>query len=247
MDEGIIQVLVLGFVQGLAEFLPISSSGHLVLVQSILPSFNQPGILLDTFLHLGTVFSVILFFNKRIIELLKKYFLFIIVGSIPAGIVGILFNDYIEGLFNSVKIVGIALIVTGLINYLTAKLPDNKNPITVKKSLFIGLWQAFAIIPGISRSGSTIFAGSFIKLEKKTAAEFSFLLSLPAILGANLVQFFKYSGEVNFVFSHYLIGFSVSAMTGYFAIKLVLDFISKGKFVYFSIYCFLIGLIAVFV
>ena len=142
--------LFLGLLQGFTEFLPVSSSGHLVLFQSLIPGFSQPGVLFDVCLHFGTLFAVLFFFRKKLFKLSFKYILYIIVATIPAVIVGFLFKDSISILFSSVEVVGVALVLTGLFNFLTSKQKEEGKSLDYKKSIFIGLMQAFAIIPEIN-------------------------------------------------------------------------------------------------
>ncbi|MFH1971231.1 MAG: undecaprenyl-diphosphate phosphatase [Patescibacteria group bacterium] len=234
--------LVLGILQGFTEFLPVSSSGHLVLVQSLIPGFRQPGVLFDVCLHFGTLFAVLFFFRKKLFKLSFKYILYIAVATIPAVIVGYIFKDSISSLFSSVGVVGIALVITGLINFLTSKQKEEGKSLSYKKSLFIGLMQAFAIIPGISRSGSTIFAGTKSGLSSKDAAEFSFLMSVPAIIGANILEVHSNWGE-SINYTSYFIGFLAAFISGVLAIKIVLKFLQEKKFKVFAFYCLALGII----
>ena len=234
--------LVLGILQGFTEFLPVSSSGHLVLVQSLIPNFSQPGVLFDVCLHFGTLFAVLFFFRKKLFKLSFRYILYIIVATIPAVIVGFLFKDSINILFSSVEVVGVALVLTGLFNFLTSKQKEEGKSLDYNKSIFIGLMQAFAIIPGISRSGSTIFAGTKSGLSSKDAAEFSFLMSVPAIIGANILEVYSNWGEsINYL--QYFIGFLAAFISGIIAIKIVLKFLEEKKFKVFAFYCLTLGII----
>jgi len=234
--------LVLGVIQGFTEFLPISSSGHLVLVQSLIPGFAQPGVLFDVCLHFGTLFAVLFFFRKKLFKLSFKYILYIAVATIPAVIVGYISKNSISTLFSSVGIVGVALVLTGLINYLTDKQKEEEKSLDYKKSLFIGIMQAFAIIPGISRSGSTIFAGTKSGLSSKDAAEFSFLMSVPAIIGANILEIYSNWGE-SINYTSYFIGFLAAFISGILAIKIVLKFLEEKRFKVFAFYCLVLGII----
>jgi undecaprenyl-diphosphatase len=239
----LIQSLFLGVVQGLTEFLPISSSGHLVIVQSLIPNFSQPGIVLDVVLHAGTIFSILIYFWKNLYILVKKYWIQIIVGSIPAGILGVLIESRIETVFESTMVVGFALIITAFLNFLTDKTKSTKSKVGFKSALFIGIAQAIAIVPGISRSGSTIFAGTKMGIEKKDAAEFSFLLSIPAVLGANLLQISKFKLIDNDSLFIYLVGFVSAFISGYFAIKIVYKALKRNGFKYFSYYLIAVGVL----
>jgi undecaprenyl-diphosphatase len=236
----------LGILQGFTEFLPVSSSGHLVLAQSLIPNFSQPGVLFDATLHFGTVFAILFLLRKKIFHLSFKYVLYIIVATIPAVFVGFLLKDLIDVLFSSVEVVGIALIITGLLNYLSYKHIEENKDLNYKKSIFVGLMQAFAIIPGISRSGSTIFAGIKSGLSSQDAAEFSFLISVPAIIGANILEVFSNWGE-SINYTTYIIGFFAAFISGVFAIKLVIKFLKEKKFKIFAFYCLTLGLITLLV
>lgn len=239
--------ILLGIVQGFTEFLPVSSSGHLVLVKSFLPFLTFPGVILETVLHMGTLFAILYFFRKEILSIKLNFLKIIIIGTIPAGIVGVLFSNSIELLFNSTRLVGYALLLTGLFNLLVDKIKTSKDEISVKDSLVIGVAQAFAIIPGISRSGSTIFWGVMKGIDRKKAASYSFLLSVPAVFGANILEFLKFRGSLGGLdFPALSLGFVAAFVSGVFAIKIVISWLEEGKFKYFAYYCFLIGLIAIF-
>ncbi len=233
--------LILGIVQGLTEFLPVSSSGHLVIVQNMIPGFDQPGILFDVVLHAGTLLAVLVYFYKRILKLDKNTYKLLAIGTIPAVIVGFFLQDIIELLFGSVKLVGVALLITATFNYLVDEAKPSAKKLNEKGSLIVGLFQAFAIIPGISRSGSTIFAGVKNGVQKQKAAEFSFLLSVPVIFGATLVQLLNYAGGTAGQLSFYLIGFVAAFLSGLLAIKIVFKTLLSGSFRIFAVYCFLLG------
>ena len=196
---------LLGFVQGATEFLPVSSSGHLVLGSHIL-GFKEQGIIFDVMLHLGTLLSVIIVFRKDLLamiaapfqmlngnrsEQVRKSFLwdvYVVVATIPAVIVGLGFKDYLEQTFTSILMVCLMLIVTGIMMILSRYLPDRGRLVNTGRSLLIGCAQAAAIMPGLSRSGSTIFMGMLLGVNRETAARFSFIMSLPAILGAAVLN-----------------------------------------------------------
>ena len=237
--------LLLGMLQGLTEFLPVSSSGHLVIAQSIIPNFKQPGVLFDVSLHLATTFAVVIYFRKKLKTILfsdRKYIGFLIVGSIPAALIGILFSDLLETMFLNVAAVAWQLLLTGVICILIDKLREKKDDLSVKNSFLIGCAQALAIIPGISRSASTIFTGSFLGISKKKAAEYYFLLSIPAILGANILQYIKYGDSFQIEVVNYLAGFIAALIFGYLSIRVVLTTLYKKQFKYFGIYCIILGI-----
>lgn len=243
----IIQAGFLGILQGLTEFLPVSSSGHLVIAQSIMPDFVQPGVLFDVMLHAGTLLAVLLYFRKTLVSLDRNYLLLIIIGSLPALVIGLLFQDFFEGLFSGTLVVGFALLVTSGVNYLTDKAKKRKFDFNYLDSFLVGIAQAIAIVPGISRSGSTIFAATGLGIDRKKAAEFSFILSMPAIFGASILQLTKYYSDVNGSFTAYFIGFIFASVTGYFAISLVIKTLLSKRFIFFAVYCGAVGLFALLI
>lgn len=238
----VITASILGIVQGLTEFLPVSSSGHLVLGGHLLTNYRQPGVFFEALLHAGTLLAILFYFKKDIIKLDRKYIFFLIVGSIPAAVFGYLFNPFFERLFENPRLVGFALLLTGVFNLMTDKKVKKEDKLNLKKSTIVGFFQALAIIPGISRSGSTIFAGTRAGMKKQEAAKFSFLLSVPAVVGANILQFAKYGGSLKGNLLSYLAGFVFSFIAGFFAIKVVLKSLRERKFKYFAYYCFLVGI-----
>ncbi len=237
--------VLLGLVQGFTEFLPVSSSGHLVLVQSLLPQFKQPGVLLDVILHVGTAAAILVYFRWEIIKLTFSDIKYLIIGSIPAAFVGILFQSFIEELFLSTFAVGVALLFTAVMNFLTDRSQARREKMNYIDALIIGIGQAVAVVPGISRSGATIFAGTSMGVDRKKAAQFSFLLSIPAIFGAALIQLFSHSDSNTLPIIFYLLGFVTAFFSGLVAIALVFRLLTQKKFIYFSIYAFLVGIIAI--
>jgi undecaprenyl-diphosphatase len=245
--------ILLGIIQGLTEFLPVSSSGHLVLAEHFL-NVKIPGVTLELVLHLGTLLAVLIYFHKKILTLIislfvpemkpeRRMILYLIVGSIPAGFLGFFFKDFFENAFSSPVMTSIFLIITGFILLSTALFRIGRKEITFGRSIIIGLGQAAAILPGISRSGTTISAGLFVGVNPVMAAEFSFLLSIPAIGGAVLLKA-KDILEINAsLWGHYFAGAVVSFLFGLLSVYLLLGIIKKGKFKYFGVYCLVIGLI----
>ena len=247
---GLWEAIFLGIIQGLTEFLPVSSSGHLVVMQSFLKNFSQPGVLFDVTLHLGTVIAVLLYFRKRFIKILtnKKLLLLLLVSTAVTGVIGVAFKDTFEKMFSDIKLVGASFIVTAIILLFAERVkPGNKTEkeMTWLNALFIGLIQGIAIIPGISRSGSTIAGGLFAKLDRKFAAEFSFLLSVPAVLGAAVLQTrdLTKADMVNIDIVFYLSGLIAAAVAGYVCTKLLVQIIQKQRLYYFSIYLIIVGTI----
>lgn len=245
----IFEAAVLGLVQGLTEFFPISSSGHLVLFQSLF-GLDEPQLAFDIFLHLGTLASVIIFFRKDITALFKndrQKLIFIIVASIPTFIIGALFKDVVEEFFCAPVIVGYMLLVTGLW-LIFAHIASSRavigggKPLGVFNSLMIGIAQGVAIMPGISRSGSTIATGIILGIDRVEACRFSFLLAIPAIAGASAVKAHKIVsnllGPDTMVF---LAGGIVAMVAGFFSIKVLLKIIRGKSIMWFGAYCIAAG------
>lgn len=240
-----IKYIVLGVVQGVTEFLPVSSSGHLVLLQKIF-GFSGEEVAVSIILHLGTLAAVAIFFFQDILKALKnlKTIFFIFVVTLITGIIGIAAKDFLESLFNSVKFLPLAWVFTaGLLlatkNYLSCK----RDFLNIKDSIILGFTQAVAIIPGISRSGLTISTLLFRKIEVKTAFSFSFIVSLPVILGSALLE----ARKIDFVIQespvNLALGFVSSLLTGLVSLWLLKKFLVKAKFHYFAYYCLAIALI----
>ncbi len=270
----IITAIILGIVQGITEFLPVSSSGHLVIFQEIfgMNDLEKSHLLFDTMLHFGTIVSVLLVYRKDITGLIKAFFklvfdvfmgkftindspskrmvVLIIVGTIPAVIIGFLFKDAFETMFKSLRLVGFTLLITGALLWITNRISlgsrDEKNT-KYSNALLIGLFQSFAIIPGISRSGSTIVGGLLTGLKKEFAIKFSFLMSIPAILGAVVLQFSDVieTGFYKTVITPYIIGSITASIVGYFAIKFLIKILQNGKLYFFSYYCWSVGIISI--
>lgn len=266
-----IKSIILGIVQGLAEFLPISSSGHLVLSEKLL-QLNQPGLLFDVMLHFGTLLAVFLVFRKRLWDLITgifrkdpeqlRYAGYIILASIPTAIIGLGFKDLIESFFESPQIVCVALLVTGVILFLTrwtnspnsseTELSENFS-MNWKRALIIGTVQGIACIPGISRSGSTISSMLFMKMNRKFAGEFSFLMSIPAVGGAALLELKKWFSCQNIISEEslasgnmdlaLLVGVIAAFISGVFALKWLLSFVQKGKLYHFAWYVWAVGIL----
>ena len=265
----IIQGIIIGIVQGLTEFLPVSSSAHLVFIQKILGV--QSSLAFDTFLHLGTLIAVMWFFRYDIYKMIlswlssirdilsgrfregfysdpyKRLAWYVILATIPVGIVGVLFENSVDSLFaGALYVPAFFLFVTGTILYLSQRMTSgeiNYNTITKKEALFMGLGQACAILPGLSRSGTTIAAGLTIGLNKEFAAKFSFILSIPAILGAFLLQAKDIGSAMDANFLPVFLGFIASIIAGYMAIKWMLDLIQNKSLDIFAYYCWVIGIL----
>ena len=265
----IIQAIIIGIVQGLTEFLPVSSSAHLVFAQKLLGV--ESSLAFDVFLHLGTLIAVLWFFRWDIIKMLKSWWLsigdilqgrfmegfrqdpykrlawYVILATIPVGVVGVLFEDSIDALFaGALYVPAFFLFVTGTILYLSQRMSSgnvNLNNISKKEALWMGLGQACAILPGLSRSGTTIAAGLTIGLEKEFAAKFSFILSIPAIFGAFVFKLKDIGAAMDANFLPIFLGFIVSIVAGYLAIKWMLDLIQNRSLDIFAYYCWAVGII----
>lgn len=257
---GLFQAILLGLLQGATEFLPISSSGHLVLAERLL-NVGTDDIIFDVFVHLGTFVAVVVYFRREIRDIivgLWKWLLrkdnpnreeaslggYIAIGTIPAVIVGAAFKGHIEAAFQSPVFASAMLLCTGLILLSTRLAMSKERKVRSRSSFIIGCAQAIAMLPGISRSGTTISAGLFLGISKEKAATFSFLLALPAIFGATLIELKEAldTGVGAFMLLKYLLGTIAAALFGYLCIALLLEVIRKGKFDYFGYYCLAIGL-----
>ena len=245
------QAAVLGVVQGFSEFLPISSSGHLVLFQAYF-GINEGAVVFDVFLHFATLLAVLIYFRKDILLITKKEILAIIVASIPAGIVGLFFESSVEKAFSSLFIVGVFLMISGILNFITEyKLKNQKvvkNEVGLKEALLFGLFQAIAVLPGISRSGSTVSIGSMQNIDRKKTFRFSFLMVIPVIFGANLVHLFRViNGDALSIDpALLLVGGVLAFISGILSLKIFEYVISKAKMNYFGIYCFIVGAFVLF-
>jgi undecaprenyl-diphosphatase len=257
---GLFQAILLGLLQGATEFLPISSSGHLVLAERFL-NVGTKDIVFNVFVHFGTFVAVVVYFRGEVRDmiigvwswlrgkenpnregaLLAEY---IAIGTIPAVILGVAFKGYIEAAFQSPVFASAMLVCTGFILLSTRFAMSKERRVRAKSSLIIGCAQAIAMLPGISRSGTTISAGLFLGISKEKAATFSFLLALPAIFGATLLELKEAldTGMGAFMLFEYSLGTIAAALFGYLCIALLLGIIRKGKFDYFGYYCLAVGL-----
>jgi undecaprenyl-diphosphatase len=240
-----LKYIFLGIIQGLTEFLPVSSSGHLVIMQKFL-GINEKAILVSVVLHLGTTLALVIFFFKDILNLLRNIRLlsYIIIVTFITGIIGISGKDFFEKLFNSSRLVVPALIVTGIILILTKKfIRSKRNALNIKDALTLGLTQGIAIIPGISRSGMTISTLLFRGLDKETSFRFSFLASIPAVLGAAILEAKDISLTYNIGNRNLIVGFIFSLLTGILALRILKAVLGKAKLYYFGYYCIIIAVI----
>lgn len=253
-----IKVIFLACVQGVTEFLPVSSSGNLAVFENLLGIHSESALTLTIVLHAGTLLAIIIFYLKTIIWVLKKknwiVIFYIILGSIPAGIVGIALkkSGAADLFFSNLIVPGIGLLITGsFLMFIFKKRETGKTlkEITPINAIIIGIFQAIAIVPGISRSGSTISAATMQKIEQKEAATFSFLLAIPAIGGAAFLELIsclkKGNTSPEAISSQILlVGFIISAIVGYFSLILLIKSLKKGTLRPYSYYCFCLGAFA---
>lgn len=254
----LLEAVFLGIVQGLTEFLPISSSGHLVIFQNIL-NIEEPEIFFDICLHVGTLIAILIVYFRKVLELIKSCFdfngikdgtnkdftmvLMIITGSIPTAAIGLFIKKYSHLVFSNIVLTGFMLLVTGGILISSKFFRERENngftrSESIKNALIIGVIQGFAVFPGISRSGSTIVTGLFLGLKRKDAASFSFLLSVPAILGAQLLSLRDVSPEyISSNLIPVLAGTFTSFLVGFIALKFLIKLVNRGKLYFFAPYC----------
>lgn len=256
--------VILGVIQGLTEFLPVSSSGHLVIVQSFIKGFQQPGVAFDVMLHFGTLLAVVFFLRKDLYEIIKavipkqsgdasyalisvrrKLAFLIIVGTIFTGIIGLAFKDKIHLLFQSVNVAASMLLVTGLLLFLSDRIKNTdriEKDMNITDGIIIGIVQGISLIPGISRSGSTIAFGIFRRLDGETAARFSFLLSIPAIIGAVILESQYIISIPSGDLVTYVAGTIAAILTGFLSLKLLFLIIRKRGLSIFAYYCWFVGI-----
>jgi len=278
----LIEALIMGIVQGLTEFLPVSSSGHLAIASHVLGLATQENILFEVILHLGTLLAIFIAFYQEIgqlivsgIAILKKLFLWVIypfskkrdqmrptvvetehekfvllivVATIPTVMIGLLLKSIIVLAFGALIFPAIGLIITATLLLITSKIKvgdQDANTFSYKKGFWVGVAQGLAILPGVSRSGSTIVAGLVLGAKKDFIVRYSFIMSIPAILGAAVLQLVEYKGEeaLGSVIFTYGAGMLASALVGYLCIKLLLNMIRKGKLHYFAYYCYGLGIL----
>lgn len=237
------QAVILAIVQGITEWLPISSSGHLAIIQHIFGI--SPPLFFDIALHLGTLISVVVYFRKDILGLIhrKDWLAYIIIASIPTAIIGFSMKGFFASFFSNMLLVGIALLLTGTFLYFT-KFAKQRKELSPTSSFIVGIAQGLAIAPGISRSGATIGAGMLLGIDRNTAARFSFLLSIPAILGATAFEAVDISLQ-SIDLGPTVLGIAVAAVVGYLSIGFLLDIIRKGSFSIFAYYCWVVGFLSI--
>ncbi|MGD8741119.1 MAG: undecaprenyl-diphosphate phosphatase, partial [Desulfobacterales bacterium] len=263
-----------GIIQGLTEFLPVSSSGHLVLFQQLF-GLKEAELFFDVCVHLGTLLAVIVVFQREIRNIIAalwrlislagqketilqqiesdpdlKMALLIVIGSIPTAVLGLAFHGIADQLFSSSFFAGLMLMVTGLLLWLTRRAKPGERGTDIEgfsrtKAFIIGMVQGLAIIPGISRSGSTISIGLLLGIDRETAARYSFLLSIPAIVGAGALSLKDGLSQTDLAIWLSLLGAAAAALVGYGALKMLLSVVKKGRLYVFAPYCWLVGILAI--
>lgn len=266
----LLQSFLLGILQGITEFLPVSSSGHLALARALLGRNLEPGITFEIVVHFGSFCSIVLYYRKKIAEIISdlissfsaagiksgrykkdantRLSFFILLSMIPAMIVGFTMKDTIEGMFLNPFFVSVMLIVTGTMLFSTRFVKHPEKEVNGWRGIIMGIAQALAILPGISRSGSTISVGLFSGINREKVANFSFLMVLPVLAGAMLLEvreIMENGIESAAVFS-LLVGFMTSFISGYIALSYLIILLKREKFHYFSYYCWAVGLFGIF-
>ncbi|MFA5068797.1 MAG: undecaprenyl-diphosphate phosphatase [Candidatus Omnitrophota bacterium] len=249
-----IHAIASGIIQGLTEFLPVSSSGHLAILHRC-SGYTQPNIMFDIILHMGSLFAVLVYFGRDIVDIMirkRGYILSVLIACVPTAVIGFFFKDTFESVFANVRLIGIMLYITAVLLALAHFAAGNqtgekslKAP-GVIKSFIIGIAQGAAIMPGISRSGATISCGIFLKVEKESAVRFSFLLSVPAILGALIFKLPDWNTASPFL-PQMALGAFFSFLFGLGSIYMVKNAVIAGRLKWFAVYCFILGTAAMLI
>lgn len=259
----LIQYIFFGFVQGFTEPIPISSSGHLVIVQDLF-GLKMENLSFEILVNFGSLIAVLIIYRQDIIRLIKNgtqhlikrdkqtkddfnFIFYLIIATIPAGVIGILFEDQIAATFSTSKMVGLTLIITGFALWVIRNLRGRKidGDLTLKDAIIIGLAQSVALIPGISRSGATIVAAMLLGLKQETAFRFSFLLYIPVSFGTLLLSIDKLFDErLAVLWIPYLLAFLTAATATYFSLRWFMGVMARGNLKYFAFYCFIVGIFA---
>ena len=248
----IIEAIIIGLVQGLTEFLPISSSGHLVILQKLL-KIDLPGNLVEVSTHLGTLLSIILIYKNDIYDLIssfkssktKDYILLVVIATIPSVVFVLIAKSFILTIFESSRSVSFALIFTGIILFISHYGNYTIKKLNISKGMIIGIFQALAILPGISRSGMTISIALLLGIKNVEAAKFSFMLAIPAIFGAAILTLVETDlNEIDDLIFPLIVAAFIAFLSGYYALKFLIKILNNGKFYYFSIYCIFLGIIS---
>jgi undecaprenyl-diphosphatase len=252
-----LNAILLGILQGLTEFLPVSSSGHLVIAQAMLPGFAQPGVVFEVLLHAGTMAAVMVYFRRECLQLAsapfrpatesrpdRKLLLLLAAGSVPTAIIGLLLKDHVETLFENLTVTSLMLLITGVLLFVSERFRGEgrrEADLNLRDALLVGLVQGAALLPGISRSGSTIAVLLLLGVAGETAARFSFLLALPAVAGATLLSLRELSVLPPGTLPVYLAGAGMAFLVGMVSIHLLLAVVRRKRLVAFALYCWLVG------
>lgn len=257
----IIEAIILGLIQGLTEFLPVSSSGHLEIVKSLFPNKQLPeeSLMITVVLHAATALSTLVVFRKEVLEIFSglfqfkwneetKYSLKIVISMIPAALVGLFYNDAIESLYDGqVRLVGMMLIITGLLLFLADRAKTSFKGVSYKSAFIIGISQAIAILPGISRSGATISTSVLLGIDREKAARFSFLMVVPLIMGKIAKDILDGAfTQTDIAIVPLSAGFFTAFIVGLFACTWMINIVKRSKLKYFAYYCFVVGFVAIF-
>jgi undecaprenyl-diphosphatase len=261
--SSLVAAVLLGLVQGLTEFLPVSSSGHLVLAQSLIPGFTQPGVLFDITLHIGTLVAVCLYFWQDLWTMFlalsssarqdaaesRRLLWLLIVGSVPTAIIGLLFRKQFEAMFTDISGAGVWFLITGVLLFLTDRVSTRGRGLSAMgffDAVMIGIAQGVSIIPALSRSGATISAGVFLGLERGLLVRYSFLLSIPAIAGAFVLEVVAHRHVLLEGFDPLAYGFGtlMAGIAGYWSIAVLLNMTRSRRLSLFAYYCWAIGILA---
>lgn len=252
----VLESIVLGLIQGITEFLPVSSSGHLIIVRDLLGISTEGSLQFDVLLHLATLLAIIIYFAGDIKRIITDIFtegtskrsgnmiLAIILGSIPAGLLGFLYEDKIESAFRNSEDVAYAMIAGSLLFFIADRFAKNKGGMSGLKGFFIGLFQSLSLIPGFSRSGSTISGGLLFGLSKEESIRFAFLLGIPVIFGAGLKTLINIGNSSfgDFINTTTILGFLAAFFSGLWAVKFLVKYLSKNSFMLFIIYRILLAI-----
>lgn len=241
------QVLFLSLIQGMTEFLPISSSGHLVIFQKLM-GLEEPPVVFDIILHLGSLTAIIIYFRKQFLKSSQKLIVLTLIGTLPAVFAGLFLDKYLEIIFNSLKMVGVSLLITAFLLFSTRLIKSATKKIfevNILDAILIGIMQAIALLPGVSRSGSTMVGGLWRKLDQKTSFVFSFYLAVPAILGAAVLKMRKIE-NIGMESGLMFMGFIVSSLVSYLALIILHKVVVSNKLAIFGYYCLFLGMITLF-
>lgn len=258
----IVQYIFLGFVQGFTEPIPISSSGHLVIIQSLF-GLKLESLTFEILVNFGSLIAVLIIYWQDIVRLAAnawrflfkrdqagaddfKFVIYLVIATIPAGLMGVLVGDQIASIFSTAKTTGISLIITAIALWMIRNLRGKKadRDLTLKDAIIIGLAQSVALIPGISRSGATIVAAMLLGMKRPTALRFSFLLYIPVSLGTMLLSLDELMTVTSSLWIPYLLAFITAGIASYYALRWFMNIMNRGNLIYFSIYCLIIGVLA---